>query len=209
MKVYKFRSLNSCQDLERIEQILEDGFWCNDFLSFNDMNEGVYKHTFELSKETIDHIFNEKYKYKICSFSKEEALKSELMWGHYANAGKGVAIEIEVDDEKLVEVSYEQNELNDNITVEKLLSTKSKSWDYEHEIRYLAKDQENPICKIGTITKVYFGTPYETLTNYDYILEKNKPLKEYLKYKNKLTQLLACSGIAFENFNFKNLEVNQ
>lgn len=84
LKLHKFRKLENCQDLERIESIVKDGFCCNDFFSFNDMNEGAYLHDENLEDKIIFNLFQVKKKYKICSFSTEEAMKSELMWAHYA-----------------------------------------------------------------------------------------------------------------------------
>ena len=49
------------------------------------------------SKKNMSITLDEKEAYKICSFSKVEALHHELMWGHYANAGMGVAIEVSVN----------------------------------------------------------------------------------------------------------------
>jgi len=63
--LYKFRPLQNCTDLKRVIDIIENGFYCNDFLGFNDMNEGTYIN----SSETIDITLDEKSKYKICSFS--------------------------------------------------------------------------------------------------------------------------------------------
>jgi hypothetical protein len=43
MKLYKFRKLANCEDLERIKEIIKTGkFHCSNFLDFNDMNEGVF-----------------------------------------------------------------------------------------------------------------------------------------------------------------------
>ena len=78
MKLYKFRALgNEELDLKRVQDIIENGFYCNDILGFNDMNEGVYTR----NPNNADINLAKKLKYKICSFSGVKALKSELMWG--------------------------------------------------------------------------------------------------------------------------------
>ena len=41
-KLYKFRELKNDDNLTRIKDIVKDGFYCSNFLDFNDMNEGVY-----------------------------------------------------------------------------------------------------------------------------------------------------------------------
>ena len=84
-KLYKFRSLQNCTELERIKDIIENGFYGNDFFGFNDMNEGTYKN----SPDNIGVNLDEKLKYKICSFSDICAVDNELMWGTLCKCGKG------------------------------------------------------------------------------------------------------------------------
>jgi|GEM_PF-5983772 hypothetical protein len=46
MKLYKFRPLGSCLDLERAQEILAQGkFWCSPFWELNDPMEGVYRYS--------------------------------------------------------------------------------------------------------------------------------------------------------------------
>lgn len=77
MKLYKFRPLLTCCNYDRVISIIRDGFYCCSFLDFNDVNEGV----FPVSKKTQSVDLNQKLEYRICSFSKEKALSSQLMWG--------------------------------------------------------------------------------------------------------------------------------
>ena len=209
MKLYKFRKLENCQDLKRIESIVKDGFYCNDFFSFNDMNEGVYWHNEGLEEKIIFDFFQAKKKYKICSFSTEEAMKSELMWGHYANAGKGVVIEVDVDEKhqsSIYTVKYlPSREILTNFSdVKEVLITKSKSWSYEKEARFLSDDElVNNTIKLGKISKIYFGTPFNSWTNYDDVLKESKSLKKYLCYKKKLESYLASQNIKYENTDFQ------
>jgi len=179
MTLYKFRGLQDEKDYKRVIDIIENGFYCNDILGFNDMNEGVY--TNNLQNEGVD--LSEKQKYKICSFSGINALKSELMWGHYANTGRGIIIEIDVENcHYIKEVSYDNN--TDLNTIEDILTNKSLEWAYEDEYRYLStyKLDDNKV-KIGKITKIYFGTPYEKLKNYQDIKSKHIKLREYHQEK--------------------------
>ncbi|WP_404316973.1 DUF2971 domain-containing protein [Malaciobacter canalis] len=198
MTLYKFRSLQNQKDYDRIIDIIENGFYCNDFLGFNDMNEGVYIN----NKDNTYITFSEKQKYKICSFSGVKALNSELMWGHYANTGRGVAIEINVEDSSNIrEINYNTN---DNLnTMEKILTNKSKEWVHEDEYRYLSTNNlPNNKVSIGTITKIYFGTPYEALTNYEKIRMKHDKLKEYYKFKDTLKKACITKDILCEDFKF-------
>ena len=197
-KLYKFKSLNSEFDLGRIKDIIKKGFWCSKFLEFNDMNEGVY---------IGNHIpFNEKENYKICSFSARKALYSELVWGHYANGGKGVAIEIQVDNEKkydIYTVTYTDN-FQENLNIKKILTTKSTSWKYEDEYRLLTTKQGNE-HSIGKITKIYIGTPYKSLQNY----EKDIKIKlcSFINNVEKLKEFCKENypQIEIEYFDFNNV----
>ncbi len=210
MKLYKFRSLGSCLDLDRIEDIINNGFYCNDFLGFNDMNEGIYTH---LGETPIP--LSEKQNFKICSFSGEHALRCELMWGHYANAGKGVAIEVELDNSNknnIIQVKYHHKNPNFNGSNEKnleeILSNKSPIWCYEDEYRYLSTNQlEDNKVKIG-ITKIILGTPYESLSNYNDIKQNHTALKEYHKYRDKLKSICGDFGIkiAYEDMKFDKMD---
>jgi len=198
MTLYKFRALQNKQDYERIIDIIDNGFYCNDFLGFNDMNEGVY-----INNHQNTHItFSEKQKYKICSFSGVKALNSELMWGHYANAGRGVAIEINVEDcSNVKEINYGTNyNLN---TMEEILTNKSKEWDYEDEYRYLSINElVNNKVVLGKINKIYFGTPYQALINYEEIKIKHDKLKEYHRFKETLKEACITKGVSCEDFQF-------
>lgn len=198
MTLYKFRALQNSKDYNRIIDIIDNGFYCNDFLGFNDMNEGVY-----INNNKNTHItFSEKQKYKICSFSGVKALNSELMWGHYANTGRGVAIEINVANcSDIKEINYGTND--DLNTMEEILTNKSKEWDYEDEYRYLStNDLEDNKINIGKIIKIYFGTPYEQLTNYEEIRQQHQSLQDYHKLKETLKNECSTKGISCEDFKF-------
>jgi hypothetical protein len=193
MKFYKFRPLCTCCDYDRVLEILRHGFYCCSFLDFNDVNEGV----FPVSEKTIDVELNDKLEYKICSFSDENALPSQLMWGHYAEAGMGVAIEIEVNPVgPLVEVKYGLKDRHNGLV--EILTNKSSQWDYEHEWRYLSETQDQYYK--AEITKIYFGTPYATLINYEEIKLKHRTLQKYLRHSASLRQECDKRKIRHKNY---------
>jgi len=207
MFLYKFRALAKKKDYKRIISIIENGFYCNTFFNFNDMNEGVYV----INNKNIGISLDDKKKYKICSFSGVNALDNELMWGHYANAGMGVAIEIDVavdvkKPKKIIqhvkEIKYGKNK-NGLDTIEEILTHKSDAWSYEDEFRYIAKHEKINV-EIGKITKIYFGTPYKNLTNYTDFKDKHPGLKEYLKFQDKLKDYCKRNenGIECKDFEF-------
>jgi len=70
-----------------------------------------------------------------------------LLWGHYADRHRGVALEVEIDDQLVIPVHYSASRLPLNVQqimrdggfsgelAERLASTKSKHWCYEKEVR--------------------------------------------------------------------------
>ncbi len=200
MELYKFRPLGNCKHLKRIIDIINNGFYCCDFLNFNDMNEGVFR----INDNNTEINLQEKITYKICSFSGKQALKSELMWGHYANAGMGVVIEIDVKDaeeiNRIKRVTYENSKDKLN-NIEEILTRKSKEWKYENEFRYLYQDENNKV-KIGKIKKIYFGTPYKKLSNYEEIEENHEKLRCYLNLKSILKNFCKEKGIGCQDYEF-------
>ena len=195
MKLYKFRQLTSCRDLERIIEILETNkFHCAKFSEMNDPMEGVYIATVP---SKIDKILTEKNEKRICSFSSKEGFENLAMWGYYANGFKGIAIEIEVDESIVKKVKY-QDEVAETENVEEILTTKLKYWKHEAEYRFITENNEDK-CEIGKITKIYFGSPYENLTNSNEIIPKSKQILEYKKYKEKLENFLEEKKIIFYN----------
>jgi len=196
MILYKFRPLGIQKDLDRIQSIFEKGFYCSNFLDFNDIHEGVYT----VSEIPISITLNQKLKHRICSFSIEAALKSQLMWGHYANAGMGVAIELDTKDcTEIKKVHYGNGENRYNTLIE-ILTNKSAQWIHEAEYRYISTDS-NKYYKTA-IKKVYFGFPYGNLINYNEIKTKHTKLKEFLYYSKKLKTICSGKGITFEKYEF-------
>ena len=164
------------------------------------MNEGV----FSVSASNLEIGLSQKGEYKICSFSGMNALKSQLMWGHYANAGMGVAIELEVSNcSQIHEVVYNDSTENLN-NVKAILTRKSLEWAHEEEFRYLSKNQKSKV-KFGKISKIYFGTPYRALINYDEIEKNHEKLKEYLKQNDRLKAFSKKKRIETEDYGFSSL----
>lgn len=78
----------------------------------------------------------------VCCFSSEN--KSELMWSHYANSGKGVCLEFNFKSnpellKKIVPVRYSNKSIlvNEEIDRVKAFFKKRKAWSYEKEWRIL------------------------------------------------------------------------
>ncbi len=124
----------------------------------NDLND-----PFELTAvELSDKQFRKEYKafkremaerYGILSFSR--TWKSPLLWSHYANRHKGVALEFEVLDSIAHPITYRTNRyvLNyekptkqtprfDKKDIQGIWLTKYKQWKYEDEVRVILRKSE-------------------------------------------------------------------
>lgn len=105
-----------------------------------------------------------------------------LMWAHYADSHKGVALGFEVPERLLFKIDYVENRIKPDTNVDhskssmeglihKLLRTKHSEWSYEDEFR-LVRPLENCICESDkfftelnetTILKeVILGARYQT-----------------------------------------------
>jgi hypothetical protein len=204
INLYKFRPLATCQDLSRAQEILETGqFWCSRFWELNDPMEGVYWFKAGmLTDDFIRELYGEKSKRAICSFSGDQAFENPIMWGHYANGFKGIAIEIEVgrDRSNITRVNYTTEIANltngDQPTdaVKRILTTKLCCWSYEDEFRYLV-EKRHGARRIGRITNVFFGNPYKTTVNAE-DAQSRPPVREYLCRLESLKQTAHDQGIA-------------
>lgn len=169
MKVFKFRSLGDKESFDRVSEILCTGkFRCSRFWEMNDPMEGYYKGTFDLSEETAGIVFGEKAARLICCFSKEVALRNPLMWGYYANGFKGLAIEVEIEEENLYPIVY-SNTVSRYARrgcfeerVKSILTRKLDCWKHEREVRYFQTDtqEEKQLYQIGIVTGIVVGLPY-------------------------------------------------
>ena len=203
MKLYKFRPLANKDDFERLKGILETGeFHCSKFTELNDPMEGVYNFSdYDNRPEAIGLILGAKASYKICSFSDEKAFSDPKMWGYYANGFRGVGVEIEVCREEVEEINYEDDVLsfpglNPDEEAKKILTTKLLPWGHEYEYRFLKKDYtNNRKFKIGKITALYYGSPYEKTINENDIIENRSALKKYIELKDNILLIAKELGL--------------
>ncbi|MDP3882764.1 MAG: hypothetical protein Q8Q48_01780 [Candidatus Staskawiczbacteria bacterium] len=212
MRIYKFRSLANETDYCRLRNILETGyFWCSKFFELNDPMEGVFSLSGEndgIIDRGISDIYSLKNEYKICAFSGREGFLNPAMWGYYTNGFKGVAIEIEIEENKVEKISYKENILEIflhrntdtpefDAIVKNIFTKKLKAWEREDEYRYLIKSDNN-YHKIGKMTAVYFGNPYGNLSNTPDI-QKNEKLVEYTNFRKKLTKNMDYWNVKIRN----------
>ena len=119
----------------------------------NDPMEGAYLIN-EYNENIIRLLKTRKYKTRVCSLSKD--YRHTLLWTHYADGHKGCCIEVIPKNwDALEPINYvEDLPIADNDTEgRKLLSYKSKLWQYEQEARLFSKSS---YCKVD-ICQILFG----------------------------------------------------
>ncbi|GGA77060.1 hypothetical protein GCM10011369_18700 [Neiella marina] len=148
MLLYKYRGIQSFRFFTDI--ILKQRLYAAPYFDLNDPMEGRY--LYSQSGGSIDQdmkrlLKGEKEKIRICSLSRDP--KNELMWSHYAEGHKGVAIGVEVDRNKyevepiiydgLHRVGLHNFHHGSAIDV---LSHKLDVWQYEEEERVFVRNNK-------------------------------------------------------------------
>ena len=175
MKFYKFRSLESFEYTADI--LVNQRLFCAPFYKLNDPLEGVYWHadTFEWESNEYSFLFNgpairciedqmnaEDYvAIRVCCMC--AGFDDIRMWSHYADDHKGLAIEIEVDEdaENIHKIEYEKELLRFESkkyaapSAFEILSRKTKMWDHEKEYRVIGTDDYFSVE--GKIKRVILG----------------------------------------------------
>ncbi len=179
MKLYKFRSLT---EFDRVlDIVVMQQLYCARYDKLNDPFEGLlrtriagsgskdgFPYTLPIvfgvsSKDLVrdTEIGELKPKYKsvnICSLSR--SIGDVRMWSLYADGFKGVAIEVEIeeDDPKLHIVDYMKSPPeypSSNILAEQVLTKKTIHWEYESEARIIT---EKPFYSVeGRVSAIHVG----------------------------------------------------
>jgi hypothetical protein len=161
MKLYKYRSLDNLW--HTLDIVVNQRIYCAHWTELNDPLEGRYEiflGTKNKAAESImmGHIEEARNAMRVASLSADPT--NFLMWSHYANGHKGIAIEIEVpgDYEYLAEVTYTPftSVFSEKADIARdmrhLFTGKSEEWSYEKEFRLIANkkflDLPNPCERI-------------------------------------------------------------
>lgn len=168
MRIYKYRPGNEGW----ITDILPEGqFYFSSWRYLNDPMEGFFRYyASEHPQSEIADFVESKDKYNVCCCS----LVSDdiFMWTHYASNHQGICIEIDVDEERSNDVTFEPIKYQPNIPwlrkhngqmrdAKDILSMKISKWRYEKEIRAFCANIGNNTHKIGRITKIILGLRIE------------------------------------------------
>ena len=141
--LYKYKSLQNFKFF--VDIILKKRLYASKYKDLNDPMEGQYYYREgELRREIKEKILSQKNEYRICSLSRIN--NNELMWSHYADGQRGVAVGVMIDDTKYTvrQVQYnglsfirEQN-YNQHTAID-ILSHKLEVWSYEQEERVFVR----------------------------------------------------------------------
>ncbi|MDR2148948.1 MAG: DUF2971 domain-containing protein [Tannerella sp.] len=143
--LYKYRSLDNFRNF--VDIILKNRLYASRYKDLNDPMEGQYYYqTGELNRNIRDKLLEEKGVLRLCSLSRVK--DNQLMWSHYSNGQRGVAIGLRVDDNLYTVrpiqyngiVQIRNQDFNDQTATE-ILSHKLEVWEYEKEVRVFVRDR--------------------------------------------------------------------
>ncbi|MCL5796877.1 MAG: DUF2971 domain-containing protein [Gammaproteobacteria bacterium] len=163
MNLFKFRDVKNPS--RALDIILNNQLYCSDLESLNDPLEGIFtfyytkgdgKHS-ELKSNKINHQIQ---KLRVCSLSK--IFDSHLLWAHYADGFKGIAIEVEIPEQTLalktvkyggVFSVFDIDKYKDaNSAAMEVLTSKFIDWQYEQEVRIIHEKDffkfEKPVKRV-------------------------------------------------------------
>jgi hypothetical protein len=143
--LYKYRSLDNFRNF--VDIFLKNRLYAAKYKDLNDPMEGQYYYqTGELNRDIKNKLLEEKGELRLCSLSKVK--DNQLMWSHYTNGHRGVAIGLRIDETKYTVKPIQYNGLtsirnqdfNDQTAIE-ILSHKLEVWNYETEVRAFVRDK--------------------------------------------------------------------
>jgi hypothetical protein len=143
--LYKYRSLDNFKNF--VDIILKNRLYASKYKDLNDPMEGQYYYqTGELNRDIRNKLLEGKEDLRLCSLSRVK--DNQLMWSHYTNGQRGVAIGLRIDDTlytvKPIQynglVSIRNQDFNEQKATE-ILSHKLEVWNYEEEVRVFVRDK--------------------------------------------------------------------
>lgn len=136
------------------ELLLTGNLHCSSYSAMNDPMEGVYEYLHtnnENMSQAVDAIRYNKDRRKICCLTR--SYQHNLMWAYYAGGHQGICVEVDDileprDNYKRFDIRYihqmpivsSGTDIQEAVT--KILTTKSKQWKHEQEVRYLVNNDD-------------------------------------------------------------------
>lgn len=133
--LYKYRSLKNFARF--VDILMNNRLFASTYTQLDDAMEGRFIRPVGTDKALLNKIKNDKENYYICSLTKNP--NSSPMWALYADEHRGCCIELEVTSKcwTRVKVKYTTTMPNIQNSVEDIITTKSKEWEHQDEIRYI------------------------------------------------------------------------
>jgi hypothetical protein len=142
--LYKYRGVQNFRFF--VDIVMKNRLFAAKYVDLNDPMEGQYYYNKgELDKSIIRKISSDKGDLKICSLSRKK--DNELMWAHYSEGHRGVAIGLTVDKKYDVRpiqytgFAYLTGGQIEQDTPREILSHKLNVWSYEEEERVFVTDK--------------------------------------------------------------------
>ena len=158
--LYKYRGVSGLKYF--LEIFVNNKLYAGPYTELNDPMEGLYKYRESvLSGDQLSAIKGEKEKVGILSLSKRS--DNQLMWSHYAEGHKGVAIGVRIKDKNCETREIEYTGLSSigsrptdgpYETALNILSRKLDIWEYEEEVRVFTRGKSTVNIEI---IEVVFG----------------------------------------------------
>lgn len=142
--LYKYRGIQNFRFF--VDILMKNRIFAAKYKDLNDPMEGQYYYNKgELNKEMLRKLATDKGVLRLCSLSKTK--DNELMWSHYAEGHRGVAIGLIVDKKRydVRPINYNGLAYLNGVQVEQdapreILSHKLNVWSYEEEERVFVSD---------------------------------------------------------------------
>lgn len=166
MKAYKFRAVENLHFV--VDILFNKRLYCCRAEQLNDIREADLRVGNDRGREIeiIEYgkaVNNQLKELRVCALTK--SFNNHLLWAHYAGGYSGVAIEVELDDSDVTEVTYTDefiflSQLIDSSSPEaaarQALARKYKDWNYEGEVRLITKSEYYPLTR--PISRVIVGS---------------------------------------------------
>lgn len=191
--LYKFRRVSNLRWL--LDIIMRQRLYAASYDELNDPMEGYFLFDPATNADVKSHFRDMRKRTGICSLSKK--YNNTLMWSFYGEDHKGICIKLAVTSKDWIkrEIIYDQNLpviTHDGDNYLDLLSSKSKHWDYEEEVRYIRIFDSQEKMRKSRFISIYIDAIYlgYKMNNKDvaYYTKLFHSLLPYLS-KDKIRQL--------------------
>jgi len=162
MIAYKFRTAHNFDFV--VDIVINKRLFCSDARALNDIREADIRMGIDSGRESeamqfANEVNNALNRYRVCSLC--QTFDNHLLWAYYAAGSTGLAIEVEIPDDDVIHVDYDDNTvfLSDYLdqrdaeaAARASLSRKYSVWSHEQEVRIVKNDSyynlSTPISKI-------------------------------------------------------------